>query len=153
MANRKKHPVGPPQFAILFYRANGQPAHASGLASHKDLEGTRAQAQAAMRLIPDAAYAELYPYVDGQRQATSIETVHPASAGASSMAHDQMLPPRQVQVVTPTQEHLGYLNERGRILDVRDFHPRRFCEVSLASQETVWFESTELRLLAEGERQ
>jgi hypothetical protein len=151
MANRKKQPVGPPRFAILFYRSNGQPAHASGLASHKDLEGTRTQAQEAMRLITDAAYAELYPYVDGLRQAESVETVHRASVGAS-MAHTQVLPGQQVQVVTPTQEHLGYLNQAGRILDVRDFSPRRFCQVSLASQETVWFEATELSVLTEGER-
>lgn len=73
----KHQPLGPPQFAVLFYRANGDRARSSGLATYGDIEATRNQAQAAMRMIPDAAYAELHPYTDGLHyQAESVETVH-----------------------------------------------------------------------------
>ena len=73
----KHKPFSSPPFAVLFYREDGRRARSSGLATYGEIEATRKQVQSAMRMIPDAFYAELHPYIDGQHyQTKSVETVY-----------------------------------------------------------------------------
>lgn len=61
------------------------------------------------------------------------------------MAQQEMLPQVRVLVSAPTTEHQNYVNASGRIVDVRDYPPARFCQVELDGvHELIWFESTEL---------
>lgn len=61
------------------------------------------------------------------------------------MAQQEMLPQGRVLVSAPTTEHQRYLNAPGRIIDVRDYPPVRFCQVELDDfHEPIWFESAEL---------
>jgi hypothetical protein len=50
-----------------------------------------------------------------------------------------------VQVTTPTPEHQPYLDSVGRVIDIRDFPPRQWCQVQLEQEAIIWFEATELQ--------
>ena len=57
--------------------------------SPRDLEGTRKMAQEVMRLFPEAAFTDVYPFEEGMElaKAQPIETIHREGAKQLEVSH------------------------------------------------------------------
>jgi hypothetical protein len=64
------------------------------------------------------------------------------------MSERELISNVRVRVTGPTPEHQPYMNETGRIVDVRDFE-HRFCLVELDGRvdQAIWFDEAELEVI------
>ncbi len=70
----KAYPVSQAQYALVLRNADDNRINSS--VSARDLDGTRDLARSILRITPEAATVEIYPYVPGQELAGEpLETV------------------------------------------------------------------------------